>query len=92
MYEAAAAEDVYDAYNRLLLDEDHIFTCIGTSGPHPLPESPSFQTAPVVGHTGQQPPQNILAALLAAVQAAQQSSKVADAMVQVQQQQKQDSS
>ena len=38
MYEAATVDDIHDAYSRLLVDDDHIFTCIGTSGPEPLPE------------------------------------------------------
>ena len=39
MYEAASVEDVMQAYHQIPVDDDHIFTCIGTSGPNPLPEA-----------------------------------------------------
>lgn len=32
MYSSIAIQDLYDAYGRLELDDDHIYTCIGTSG------------------------------------------------------------
>lgn len=39
MYEAATTEDLMQAYHRIPVDDGHIFTCIGTSGPTPLPEA-----------------------------------------------------
>lgn len=39
MYEAATVEDVMQAYHQIPVDDSHIFTCIGTSGPTPLPEA-----------------------------------------------------
>lgn len=39
MLEAATLDDIYSAYNNMRVDDDHIITCIGTSGPHPLPNS-----------------------------------------------------
>lgn len=39
MLEAATPEDVYDAYDHMAVDDDSILTCIGTSGPNPLPQS-----------------------------------------------------
>lgn len=39
MYEAATVEDVMQAYHQIPVDDGHIFTCIGTSGPNPLPEA-----------------------------------------------------
>ena len=35
MYEAATIDDINDAYSNFALDDDHIFTCVGTSGPTP---------------------------------------------------------
>ncbi len=32
LYEVTTAEDVYNAYNYLSLDEGSLFTCIGTAG------------------------------------------------------------
>eukprot|EP00897_Mesotaenium_endlicherianum_P002978 jgi/Mesen1/2708/ME000168S01777 len=32
LYEVATADDVYNAYNHLSLDDDSVFTCIGTAG------------------------------------------------------------
>lgn len=40
MYEAATIDDINDAYARFALDDDHIFTCVGTSGPTPPPQQP----------------------------------------------------
>lgn len=37
MLEAATLEDVYDAYNHMLVDDANLLSCIGTSGPNPLP-------------------------------------------------------
>lgn len=33
MYEAATIDDINDAYANFCLDDDRIFTCVGTSGP-----------------------------------------------------------
>ena len=35
MYEAATVDDVHDAYSHFELDDDRVFTCVGTSGPQP---------------------------------------------------------
>ena len=42
MYEAATVDDVHDAYAHFEMDDDHVFTCVGTSGPQPpaQPASP----------------------------------------------------
>lgn len=32
MYEAATIDDVNDAYAQFQMDDDHVFTCVGTSG------------------------------------------------------------
>ncbi len=32
MYEAATVEDIYDAYQHFHFDDEHLFTCVGTSG------------------------------------------------------------
>ena len=32
MYEAATIDDVNDAYTQFQMDDDHVFTCVGTSG------------------------------------------------------------
>lgn len=32
MYEAATIDDVADAYAQFRMDDDHVFTCVGTSG------------------------------------------------------------
>lgn len=53
MYEAATVADVYDAYQYLLTDDDHLFTCVGTSGPKPLAEPITTAATPVnqvLGH------------------------------------------
>ena len=34
MYEAATIDDVNDAYAQFQMDDDHVFTCVGTSGEH----------------------------------------------------------
>jgi hypothetical protein len=31
-YDAITVEDIYHAYSHLQLDDDHLFTCVGTSG------------------------------------------------------------
>lgn len=36
MYEGATVEDVTDAYAQFNFDDDHVFTCVGTSGREPL--------------------------------------------------------
>ena len=41
MYEAATIDDVNDAYAQFHMDDDQIFTCVGTSG------TPLMETAPV---------------------------------------------
>ena len=43
MLQAAMVDDIHDAYGKLLVDDDHIFTCIGTSGPEPLPEATKLE-------------------------------------------------
>ncbi|CAM6097186.1 unnamed protein product [Calypogeia fissa] len=32
LYEVATADDIYNAYNHLCLDDDSLFTCIGVAG------------------------------------------------------------
>ena len=44
MYEAATIDDVNDAYAQFQMDDDHVFTCVGTSGAiatafHPAPKT-----------------------------------------------------
>lgn len=46
MYEAATVDDVMQAYHEIPVDDDHIFTCIGTSGPNPLPGPTSVSSWP----------------------------------------------
>ena len=52
MYEAATVEDVYDAYSQFALDDEHIVSCIGTSGPNP--PSGAHPTTEVHGQDSQQ--------------------------------------
>lgn len=35
LYEVATADDIYNAYNHLCLDDDSLFTCIGVAGAEP---------------------------------------------------------
>ena len=48
MYDAATVDDVHDAYAHFELDDDHVFTCVGTSGPQPPPQLQA-QPAPLQG-------------------------------------------
>lgn len=50
MYEAATVEDVMQAYHQIPVDDQHIFTCIGTSGPNPLPEVDGFKVNSARSH------------------------------------------
>lgn len=38
MYEAATIDDINDAYLHFNMDNDNVFTCVGTSGPNPPPQ------------------------------------------------------
>eukprot|EP00887_Chlorella_sp_A99_P001378 scaffold8.g1378.t1 len=50
MYETATVDDIYDAYAQFNFDDDHVFTCIGTSGKEPLAlPSPILQPAAAAG-------------------------------------------
>ncbi|CAL8466878.1 g6414 [Coccomyxa elongata] len=44
MYEAATIDDINDAYANFCLDDDRIFTCVGTSGPT-APQQPELAAA-----------------------------------------------
>uniref|UniRef100_A0A061SA19 Insulinase (Peptidase family m16) family protein isoform 2 n=1 Tax=Tetraselmis sp. GSL018 TaxID=582737 RepID=A0A061SA19_9CHLO len=53
MYEAATLEDVYEAFSYLRLDEQSVFTCVGTSGktaPPPPPQAAAPQGAAPAGN------------------------------------------
>ena len=32
MYEAATVDDIIEVYNQFRFDDEHLFTCVGTSG------------------------------------------------------------
>ena len=44
MYEAATIDDVNDAYAQFQMDDDHVFTCVGTSGAVDLALCPAPKT------------------------------------------------
>ena len=48
MYDAAAVDDVHDAYARFELGDDRVFTCVGTSGPQPPAPRGAAQALPGV--------------------------------------------
>ena len=71
MYEATTIDDVYEAYSYLELDDNSIWSCIGTSGknPPPAPTQPiqgaGGRMAAVAGGSGSKPmdPEEMFAAL-----------------------------
>jgi len=42
--QTATVADVMAAYHQLAVDDANLYTCIGTSGPHPLPPAPPMPT------------------------------------------------
>ena len=45
LIETATVSDVMGAYHQLAVDDSSLYTCIGTSGPEPLPDLPTLPAA-----------------------------------------------
>jgi hypothetical protein len=43
MYEAVTIDDINEAYSHFQMDNEHVFTCVGTSGPTPPPQRSGTQ-------------------------------------------------
>lgn len=54
MYDAATVDDVHDAYAHFEMDDDHVFTCVGTSGPQPPAQLTAPAQLPVLSQGAQQ--------------------------------------
>ena len=79
MYEAATIDDINDAYANFELDDDHIFTCVGTSGPNP-PQQPAALPAREAGEAQRGKLGPMDSKVLMSVAAALQGNGLAQAM------------
>jgi hypothetical protein len=84
MYEAATIDDINDAYAQFAMDDDNVFTCVGTSGPTaPRRSLPQPLSAPSPVDTGKVPvgkAKAIDGKVLLSVAAALQGTGLAQAM------------